>query len=119
MQRIPDIALKIALIYAVLEKRREIDPAILTAAIDAGGYCVASAQRLFSGFHTTRESKLEGRLLDLLKVGPVKFGDLHRAVGGRYSTLELNRALDALVKSGQLWRQEQASTVIYGMTKEE
>jgi len=118
VQRIPDIALKIALIYAVLEKRTEIGPDILTAAIDAGGYCVASAQRIFTDFHATRESKLEGRTLDVLKAGPVKFGDLHRAVGGRYSTLELNRTLDGLVKSGQVWRKEEGSTVIYGLSTE-
>ncbi|OGG47824.1 MAG: hypothetical protein A3F84_12845 [Candidatus Handelsmanbacteria bacterium RIFCSPLOWO2_12_FULL_64_10] len=119
VQRIPDITLKIALIYAVLEKRTQIAPDILTAAIDAGGYCVASTQRIFTDFHATRESKLEGRILEVLKAGPVKFGDLHRAVGGRYSTLELNRALDALVKSGQIWRQEQGGTVIYGLSTEE
>ncbi|GEM_PF-1131772 len=105
LQRIPDITLKVALIYAVLEKRREIDADILTAAIDAGGYCVASAQRIFSGFHATRASKLESRVLEVLKEGPVKSWALHRAIGGgRYSSDEINRALDALCRAGSVSR---------------
>jgi hypothetical protein len=119
VQRIPDVVLKIALIYAVLEKRTEIDAEILTAAIDAGGYAVASAQRIFSDFHSTRESKLEKRILDVLQQGGMKFGDLHRAVGGRYSTLELNRTLDGLCKSGQIWEKKQGETKAFGLVSEE
>lgn len=114
LQRIPDITLKIAVIYATLEKRTQIDAEILKTAIDAGGYAVASAQRIFSDFHTSREGKLEKRISSVLEPGPMKFGDLHRAVGGRYSTKALNGALDALKHAGQVWRKEQGSTVIWG-----
>ncbi|MDA0710554.1 MAG: DUF3987 domain-containing protein [bacterium] len=119
VQRIPDVALKIALLYAVLEKRTEVDAEILSAAIDAGGYAVASAQRIFTTFHQTRETKLESRILDILKDSAVKFGPLHRSVGGRYSTAELNRTLDALTRSGQIWKQEQGNTVAFGISDED
>ena len=119
VQRIPDITLKIALIYAVLEKRTQIDPEILTAAIDCGGYATASAQRIFTDFHASRESKLEKRILEVLKAGPMKFRDLHQAVSGRYSAAEVNRALDSLIRAGQAWRREQGSTVICGLAAEE
>ena len=119
VQRIPDLVLKVALIYAVLEKRHQINGEILNAAIDVGGYAAASAQRIFSEFHTTRESKLESRILKVLGVGAMKFGDLHRTVGGRYSTLELNRALDALCKSGQIWRREEGKSVAFGLSEKE
>ena len=107
------------MIYTVLKKGLQIDVERLTAAIDVGGYAVASAQRIFSDFHTSRERKLEKRILDVLKAGAMKFGDLHRAVGGRYSTLELNRALDALCRSGQTWKREQGTTVVYGVPESE
>ena len=119
VQRIPDVTLKIALLYAVLEKRRDVDAEILSAAIDAGGYAVASAQRIFTTFHQSWETKLENRILDILKDGAVQFGLLHRRVGGRYSTVQLNRTLDALTKSGQIWKQEQGNTVAFGISDEE
>jgi len=117
VQRIPDIVLKIAVIYAALEKQSRIGPEILTAAIDAGGYAVASAQRIFSDFHTSRERKLEKRIVEVLKAGSMKFGDLHRAVGGRYSTKALNVALDALKHAGLVWKKEQGGTVIWGLSE--
>jgi len=113
VQRIPDITLKIALIYALLEKQSVITEEILSAAIEAGGYAVASAQRIFSEFHTSRSSTLEKRVVDVLAKGPQKYGDLHRAVGGRYSTQELQPVLEALKKAGILDKVDREHTVVW------
>ncbi len=115
LQRIPDFVLKIGLIYAAMEKTSSINTEILNAAIDAGGYAAASAERIFAEFHESREVKLERRILAVLGEGVKTFGVLHRAVSGRYSTKALASVLEALVKSGQVWEKIEGKGRTYGL----
>jgi hypothetical protein len=117
LQRVPDVALKIAIIYAVLERTHTICPKILNAAIDAAGHVVASAERIFAGFHENKEVKLEKRILTVLSKEDMNYGALHRAVGGRHTTKTLSSVLDALVKSGQTWERLEGRRKTYGVAR--
>ena len=100
LQRIPDMTLKIALIYAALEKQSEINAEILSAAIDATGYGAASAQRIFGDFNKSKRRKLEDRVVQVLgDRGPMRRSVLHQAVSGRHSAAEVTRMLEDLVRA--------------------
>ena len=117
VQRVPDMVLKISLLFAVLEKRMQIDAETLTAGIDAGGYLAASMQRIFSDFHTSKEIKREKRIETVLADGPMKYAGLRRALGGRHSAEEINKTLYALKKSGQISEFTQGRGVVWGLAE--
>lgn len=103
-QRIQDHVLKLALVYAALDGDDFIRPDNLEAALAFGRWLRGAHRRVFLGYHESPLAKLERRILtNLARLAPENWtprAALHRTLGGRVSSDELNRALRGLVVGG-------------------
>lgn len=110
IQRIPDNILKIALVYARLEDRQQIDWKMLDAAIKVGNFCIDSVKSIFRLYGANEYSIIEAKILDALKElgGETVRRILHQKLSGRISATILQRNLESLHAMGRLklWKKE-------------
>ena len=101
-QRLQDQALKLALLYALLEGCDYIRQEHMAAGTMFASWELHAQGRIFEGFGEGKQRKLETRVLKLLTArGPGMLKrDLHQAIGGRYSAGEFNQAVNALGRMG-------------------
>ena len=100
VQRTPDFAMKVTLIYAVLDGEQEITAELLQIGIDVAKYCVASSQQVFSEFYANADRRIELKVEEKLKpIGKMTYSELHRVVGGRISTDHFGRILLGMEKA--------------------
>jgi hypothetical protein len=110
VQRIPPYILKLAMLYAALERTLpEIQYEQIAAAILVGRYGEACAGELLSLQHagTNPRKELERRILAYVGIQPSQMctrREIYKALWRHYSDAEaFNRAFDSLVRAGELF----------------
>jgi hypothetical protein len=121
LQRIHQHVRKLAVLYAGLERKREITAEIMQAAVAMADYWIASARHVFRMFGLGKESRIEARVLEILRQrgGPMKVYQLHRAIGGRITSDRLSRLLDGMDRLDQICLDRNGKTVALNHHTEE
>ena len=101
-QRLQDQALKLALLYALLEGCAEIHAEQMAAGVEFARWERIAHGRIFEGFAENRQRRLEERILSILRdSGPVMLKrDVQQRIGGKYSAQEFHQAVNALARLG-------------------
>ena len=97
--RIPNHIWKIALLYAVADKRNEISQDDLELAILVGDYLQKTSAVIVGSLAKSKTTKVEEsilkRLIEILPKG-LSFNQIHIMVGGRINSIALKKTLDGL-----------------------
>lgn len=100
--RLPEHALKLSLIYATLEGVQTITPAQLAPPLAIVDYVQTLTLHHFQHVSLSHTARIEERVYGCITKGKYIARDIKHYLGGRVSTQDMNRALDALVKSERL-----------------
>ncbi len=103
-QRLQDTALKMALLYALLEGYEEIRTEHLGAGISFAEWQRSAHRRVFEGFGASQQNRLEERIRKYLassRDSQMTFSTLRQMLGGKYASQDVLRALDAMVRAGE------------------
>jgi hypothetical protein len=112
LTRISSLAMKVALIYAVMRGHREIDEEDLHAGVSVGQYCSDVALSLsLTSMDVSRGARLDERIISKLDGIPTLGSHIHERLGGKVGAEELRRELSNLVALGRL---NEAKVVING-----
>lgn len=100
--------LRLALVFALLDRTREIEPAHLAAAVSVWDYAIASAEHLFSG---RVGHPLAEKILDALRREPAILtrDELYGVIGRHRTADDLDEALDVLVRAGLAVREREST----------
>ena len=99
-QRIDENVRKLALLYAVLENNPdniEIHADQLQAAIAVGKYWEATVMEIFGKFGTSRATRSEIKILELLSRKSITKRDLHQSLSGSITAKQLDESLRHLL----------------------
>ena len=104
VKRIPAYMLKLAMLYACFEATiPTVTKDQVKAAIEVGHYGAKCAELLMQRHRQhTVQSQCEARVLKVLEHVDLPPWQIHRAIGGRFTAEELNRALRALLGAGTI-----------------
>ena len=108
-ERIQDVVFKLALIYALLEGKNQIDREHIEAGIAFAEWERSAHARVFAGYGDSDALKLERRVLSVLAAAAaagsksISQSELHRRVGGRWESKRLVDTLRALEASGRIF----------------
>jgi hypothetical protein len=100
-QRLPNHAMKTALVYACLEDKEgtsQITREQMQAGIDVADYAERSYEYLFSTFGFSRRSRIEGMIVEKLKEKQLTKRELRHVISSSVSTKELNEVLTDLMR---------------------
>lgn len=102
LTRISSLAMKIALIYAVMRGHREIYEEDLHAGVSVGQYCSEVATGLsLSALDTTQDGRLAERMLKVMSDGEWVMGSkIFQGVGGKVGAGKFHQTLDGLAQEG-------------------
>ena len=123
-QRRQDTALKIAMVLALAGVSTTIRKAHMRAGIAFALWQKRVIEHTFEGFGQDRQLKVEKRCMAVLDAAAAEgidgllYTELHRKVGGRYSSDQLSRAVNALQKTGVLTIKEKAGRKYVKVFKE-
>ena len=106
-QRLQESALKMAMLYALLEQSEVIKRDHLDAGISFARWQRKAQARAFEGFGNSKQKKLEDRIVQHLErfhenSRKPKRWELQQAIGGKTSAGEFDYALQALQRNDQL-----------------
>lgn len=103
LTRISSLAMKVALIYAVMRGHREIYEEDLHAGVSVGQYCSDVALSLsLTSMDVSRGARLDERIISKLDGIPTLGSHIHERLGGKVGAEELRRELSNLVALGRL-----------------
>ena len=95
--RITSYAIKMAMLYAIMDKSEELLPEHLEAAVEFAKFCQWSASELFSFFPLAQAGKVEAKVIGMLmKKNPLPQREIHQRIGGRVTADMLARILSGL-----------------------
>ncbi len=107
LTRIPGLAMKVALVYAVMRRHKVIETDDVEAGAAVAAYCADVTKRMpLSAVPASRHGRLDERILAHLDNEWKSASAIHRALGGRVGAEELRRELAALIEIGRIDRQE-------------
>ncbi len=104
-QRLPNHAMKAALIYAALEYREgegEITLEQLKAGLDVANYAEKSYEYLFHSFGFSRRSRVEGMIEEKLRGGQKTKRELQRSISSAISLREFNEAIQDMMRADRI-----------------
>ncbi len=94
---------KLALIYAIVDRRLSIDLDHLNIAIEVIEWMWAQMHVLTPSWGRTIDGQIEERIKAVITRGPIKKRDLQRQASSRkWSGVEFSRVFDAMVKNGAI-----------------
>jgi len=114
-QRLPNHAMKTALVYAVLEYDDGADKITgeqIRASIDFANYAEEVYTYLFRGFGFSQRSRIEATIEDKLREKAMTRRDLSRFISSAISSHDLTNAIDDMIRIGkvsEIQRQEKAT----------
>lgn len=85
---------RLALIYALLDKKKMIEPVHLKSALAVWAYCEASAKALFSGRGIY---KIDDKILSFLESGDLTLTQINSKLGRNIKSQEIKSALQRLI----------------------
>ena len=85
---------RLALIYALLDKKKMIEPVHLKSALAVWNYCETSAKALFSGRGIY---KLDDKILSFLESGDLALTQINSKLGRNIKSQEIKSALQRLI----------------------
>lgn len=95
--RIPEYTMKLALLYAVLERKHEISGEMMKAACDFAYYLYNSYAELFGFFPLEYGARIEASIISYLKEqNPRRVSEIHHKISGRVRADVLRRILQGL-----------------------
>ena len=110
--------LRLALVYALLDSAREIQPGHLRAALALWKYCRDSALFIFG---QSEADPITRRVLTALEAGPLTATALFKALGNSVSKKRLEASLGELMAAGRLEQTKETGTTkpktIYRLTE--
>jgi len=104
-QRLQNLALKLALLYALLEGKDEIHAPHVAAGVEFSRWERKAHARIFEAYGQDEQSKLEERVKRALGrngYALIPLGELRRRLGGKTSAEKVNRAVLALQRVGEV-----------------
>lgn len=97
--RLPEHALKLSLVYATLDSAQQITPTHLAPTLAIVGYIQTLTLHYFQHVSLSHTGRIEERVYGCITKGKHTAREIKHHLGGRVSMQDINRALDALVKS--------------------
>jgi len=104
-QRLPNHAMKMALVYACLEHKEGdgvITPDQIQASIDFADYAEKSYEYLFHGFGFSQRSRVEATIEDRLRRKQMTRRELRHAISSATSSREINDAILDMIRIGKV-----------------
>jgi hypothetical protein len=98
--RMQNHVLKLAMIFAILEGKKEIGYLHMQDAINIGYWLMDNNKRLFGMIGKTLHSKTEQQIIDAIRAGKTNSRELFQKFGGNVSSRDLQYALEGLIKMG-------------------
>ncbi|WP_319522183.1 DUF3987 domain-containing protein [uncultured Desulfosarcina sp.] len=89
--------LRLAMLYALLDRTNVIEPVHLRAALAVWDYCHASARFIFGNRESNPYSR---RIMAAVKAGPKSMTDLHSLFNRQLSKADLDEAVQELIAQG-------------------
>jgi len=103
LERIPEYALKTAMIYAVLKKRSVIGDDDVQKGVLFARFAEQSAWEIFAAFSLSFWGKTEAKILQLLEEqNPRTRSEIHQKISGRVSADVLERIIKGLISSDRI-----------------
>jgi hypothetical protein len=104
-QRLPNHAMKTALIYGALEDKsgkRQITAEQIKAGIDLATYAEKSYEYLFHSFGFSKRSRVEATIVEKLQQEQMTKTELRYSISSAISTRELNESIRDLMQIGRI-----------------
>lgn len=110
LERLPDHAQKLMLIYTTLEGSQQIAPTHLAPSLAIINYVQTLTIHHFQSVTLSHTGRIEEKVYRCIAKGKQTPTDIKHHLGGRVSTEQINRSLDALVKAERILK-SQGTTV--------
>lgn len=98
---------RLSVFYAALRGAGQVELEDLSRGLALGGYIYRVTEAAMKPLGTTRGTRLDNRILAILRERPMRRRELHQRLGGRVTSQELDRALKTLLSLELIIEDEQ------------